>query len=617
MSGSKIGTWEGRPSVSVVVPTLNEADNIDALLAALVIQRPAGCEVEIVVVDDGSTDGTREHVRRWAKEHPVRLLPRDSERGLASAVLAGAGKAEGEILVVMDADLSHPPEAIGELVAPIAAGSHDMVVGSRYVPGGKTPGWPWRRRLISRVAAAMARPLTPLRDPLSGFFAIRRDGLRCIDPEAEGFKVGLEAIVLGGDSLRVTEVPIHFRDRRHGHSKFDVHQVAWYLRRLAALAGCAFNLSALPWLARLVAFGGVLDVALLWALRAGGAGLFVSQASSFVCAALGMLAVARAHAPGPVLLAGVPEAPSRLRLAARVAAVLGLSMVLREGVLALALDRWGWPAPLGAVAATTVTSVVLGAGLGFFAFGNARRGSVRWRLAALGVLGYALALRLVYLGLPNLLPEEAYYWLYAQHLDIGYLDHPPMVAWLIALGTSALGKTELAVRFPALLCGLVGAVFVARLARNLYGEVASWVALMLFAALPFAFAMGFLMTPDAPLLACWAAALYFLERALLGERPRAFVGAGIALGLGLLSKYTIALLVPAALCFVAFDERSRRWLLRPEPYAAALLAALIFSPVIVWKRATSGRRSCSRAPTASRRSRRSVSPSSWGRSSCC
>ena len=199
-------------------------------------------------------------------------------------------------------------------------------------------------------------------------------------------------------------------------------------------------------------------------------------------------------------------------------------------------------------------------------------------MAAIGLIGYTVLLRLVYLGLPDLLPEEAYYWNYAQHLDLGYLDHPPMVAWLIGLGTAVFGDTEFGVRIGAFLCWFVTAGFCFALARDLFGKGTALVTVMLAAVLPFFFLFGFFTTPDAPLTACWAGALFFLERALLAGRARAWWGAGICLGLGMLSKYTIVLLAPATLAFLLLDRPSRRWLRRPEPYLAALAGGPAVQP---------------------------------------
>ena len=210
---------------------------------------------------------------------------------------------------------------------------------------------------------------------------------------------------------------------------------------------------------------------------------------------------------------------------------------------------------------------------------DAKRAS--WAFA-IGITAYAVALRLYFGAHIDLMPEETYYWNYSRHPDIGYLDHPPMVAWLIRCGTALFGNTEFGVRIGAAFCAAVAAVFVVRLTRNLFGEASAALALVMTQALPFFFLSGMLMTPDAPLTAAWAATLYFLERALIAGRTRAWWWAGLCLGLGMLSKYTIGLLGLAALAFMLMDRQSRPWLRRWEPYAAALLAFAIFSPVIVW-----------------------------------
>lgn len=263
-------------------------------------------------------------------------------------------------------------------------------------------------------------------------------------------------------------------------------------------------------------------------------------------------------------------------------AVCLLAFFLRGGVLSVATDVWGIPPETGIVLAIAAGAAVIWAGR-VHVLPRARVAtSVHWGTAALGIVLYVLALRLVFLGSLNLLPEEAYYWNYAQHLDIGYLDHPPMVAWLIWGTTSLLGDGEFGVRSGAYLCWIVAALFCFRLTQDLYGKSAACIAALLFATLPFFFAVGLVMTPDAPLTAAWAGALFFLGRALLEGRRGAWLGVGLCIGLGLLSKYTIALLGPAGLLFMAIAPRSRAWFTRPWPYLAALLALLLFSPVIVW-----------------------------------
>ncbi len=206
----------------------------------------------------------------------------------------------------------------------------------------------------------------------------------------------------------------------------------------------------------------------------------------------------------------------------------------------------------------------------------------RARLQALVLVACAFALRAIGGAWIDLLPEEAYYWNYSRHLDLGYLDHPPMVAWLIRLGTACFGGGEIGVRAGAMLCAGLTGWYTFRLTRTLFGSIGAWYALALSQTLPFFFAAGMITTPDAPLTAAWAASAYYLARALVLGEARAWGWAGLWLGLGLLSKYTIALLGVAAVLFMLMDRDARRWFARPQPYLAAVLALLIFSPVILW-----------------------------------
>jgi len=137
----------------------------------------------------------------------------------------------------MDADLSHPPQNIPDLVRPIIRGAADMVIGSRYIRGGSTPGWPLWRKVFSRVAAGIAYPLTRIHDSMCGFFAMRPARLLELTPAANGFKIAFEAIVQGHGGLRVLEVPIVFRDRTRGRSKMDFGEAfLFFCRWLAAIA---------------------------------------------------------------------------------------------------------------------------------------------------------------------------------------------------------------------------------------------------------------------------------------------------------------------------------------------------------------------------------------------
>src|SRR5438477_1686557 len=208
-------------SISIIVPTLNEEENIAPLVAQI-----TACAVpfrEILFVDDHSSDATREKIHALDKSQPIRIIEQDgAELGLASAIMSGARAAQGEILLVMDADLSHPPERIKDLLAPLFAGTADIVIGSRYVTGGSTPGWPLWRLLLSRAASMLAYPLTGVRDSMGDFFAIPRTRLLALAPPTSGFKIVFETIVRGNGALRVCEIPIVFRDRVWGKSKMSL-----------------------------------------------------------------------------------------------------------------------------------------------------------------------------------------------------------------------------------------------------------------------------------------------------------------------------------------------------------------------------------------------------------
>jgi dolichol-phosphate mannosyltransferase len=189
---------------------------------------------ELIVVDDGSPDGTADLAESYADVHPIRVVRRPGKAGLASAVLAGFAQARGDVLVVMDADLSHPPEALPRLAAAIQEGA-DLAVGSRYVTGGGTEDWPLRRRVVSRAACLLGNVLVPIRDCTSGFFAIRRSALDGVRLNPIGFKIGFE-VMARARYKKVVEVPYVFRDRELGKSKFGRREIGQYLVQLGQVA---------------------------------------------------------------------------------------------------------------------------------------------------------------------------------------------------------------------------------------------------------------------------------------------------------------------------------------------------------------------------------------------
>jgi dolichol-phosphate mannosyltransferase len=322
------------------------------------------------------------------------------------------------------------------------------------------------------------------------------------------------------------------------------------------------------------AMGPLVDIAIFCVLIGNGQSLRSSHIASFTVAmALNYLLKVRS-----TVVAG--KRTRDWRCHCRLLVVACMALFLRGGVLGLLSLDWGWPPQVSILFAVIAGWVVTARGYSYAL--SAGEGGAPWRALAIGLIGYAFILRLVYLGSVEVLPEEAYYWNYSRHLDIGYLDHPPMVAWLIRLGTAAFGQSPFGVRIGAVCCGMIASVFTYRLTRNLFGETTALAALVLAQTLPFFFLSGLLMTPDAPLAAAWAASLYFLERALVAGRSRAWWRVGLSMGIGMISKYSIGLLVPVTAAFMLWDRHSRRWWRRWEPYAAALLALAVFSPVIVW-----------------------------------
>jgi len=564
---------------SVVIPTLNEADNIDPLLTSLFALNLPPDSFEVIFVDDGSKDGTPEKVRAWEKKAPVRLIERTEKPDLTASILAGAAQAQSDVIVVMDADLSHPPEQLSAVVAPVLNGSHDVSIGSRYVPGGRTEGWPLHRQWLSRIGGSLARPLCDVNDATSGFFAFRRELASTISGKAHGYKILLELLMAGQGTLKVVEVPICFRDRTRGTSKLSFHHQWAYLQRLLALSGGATIHNA----GRVILIGllcALIDIGLFQILKSNGAGLAAAHIGSFLAAA----AVFLAFNSGGLFRSRQTNSLQWSRIG-RIAAVGSIALLSRGGLLALLVDTWQ-VAPLWAILTATVTSaIVCYLGSIFYIFpaqDNRPTVDTRWRVAAIGIVPFIILFRLIYLGETQLIPDEAYYWNYTQHMDLSFYDHPPMVAWLIWLGTAIAGDNEFGVRIGAFICGLITMGFLYALAKNLYDKSTGIRTVLLLAVLPFTFATGFLMTTDAPVIAAWAATLYYMERALIANRSSAWLGMGIAFGLGILSKYTLGLLGAAALLFVLIDPVARRWLFRPHPYLAALLALLLFSPVIIW-----------------------------------
>lgn len=217
--------------VSVIVPTYNERENL-APLAARIFAVLDPREAELLIVDDNSPDGTAAVAEELGAQFPVRCIVRKNQRGLATAVIHGLREARGELCVVMDADLSHPPEVIPKLLDVMQDPQVQMAIGSRFVPGGKVDlHWPLHRRLNSWLGRMLARPLTGVKDMMSGFFCVRRGDLKLDRLDPVGYKIALELIVRHR-WRNVVEVPITFSERVAGQTKLNVAEQLRYLRHL-------------------------------------------------------------------------------------------------------------------------------------------------------------------------------------------------------------------------------------------------------------------------------------------------------------------------------------------------------------------------------------------------
>lgn len=248
----KIHQSSSLPAVTIVVPTYCERENLAELTSRLfTATEAAGLNANLIIVDDNSCDGTVKLCESLSDSHPIRLITRTEERGLATAVIRGLQEAGGDYLVVMDADLSHPAETVPDLLAPLQSGTADFVIGSRYVCGGSVDeSWGFFRQLNSRIAGWLALGLTKAKDPMAGFFAIRRNTLGDLSKlNPCGYKIGLE-IMVRCECQSVEEVSIHFADRQRGESKLCLREQWLYIQHLTRLYVFRY-----PELLRVVLFG--------------------------------------------------------------------------------------------------------------------------------------------------------------------------------------------------------------------------------------------------------------------------------------------------------------------------------------------------------------------------
>jgi len=223
--------------LSIIIPTLNERENIEPLLALLTESLP-NTAWEAIFVDDDSQDGTAECVRSLARRNPrVRCLQRIGRRGLATACIEGFLASASPYVAIMDADLQHDERLLLQMLVELNGGTVDLVVGSRYVPGGGVGDWDRGRARASGLATRLGRIIckADIADPLSGFFMCRREVFERALPRmsGQGFKVLLDLLASSPEPPRVRELPYTFRERQRGESKLD-SLIVWEFGMLLA-----------------------------------------------------------------------------------------------------------------------------------------------------------------------------------------------------------------------------------------------------------------------------------------------------------------------------------------------------------------------------------------------
>jgi len=224
---------------SIIMPTFQEAKNISALIQRIAAIDFGTTQFEVIIVDDNSNDGMMETIQQLQPHYPwLKLIVRQDKKGLCHSILTGMQRALFSTWVIMDADLSHPPEKIPELLTALHAHPVDLVIGSRYVKGGSSDSrLPLLRKIFSRLAVLLTRPLIgfQVKDPLSGFLALKKSTYLSGNPlKPIGWKIGLE-IMIKCHCRRIEEIPIHFSKRNQGVSKLNLKIVLSYLHHLSHL----------------------------------------------------------------------------------------------------------------------------------------------------------------------------------------------------------------------------------------------------------------------------------------------------------------------------------------------------------------------------------------------
>ena len=297
--------------ISIIIPTYNESENIIKILRTIGEILPKNIPTQAIVVDDNSPDGTGKLVEDYLKNvkkmahYTIEIIHRKAKDGLGSAILNGIQQAKGDTIVVMDSDFSHPPQIIPKLIESIKKYQYDIAVASRYIKGGKIQGWSIKRKFMSKFATLIAKKGLGIdtKDPMSGFFAFKRNIIKGLNIDAIGYKILLE-ILVKTKNVNIKEIPYTFQDRELGSSKlsiktiFDYYRSVWKLYRYGKplekqekrssvkflyKAGRFYTVGATGFIVNyvisLLFAGGVYD---LWYLHANVIGIIASISTNFI-----------------------------------------------------------------------------------------------------------------------------------------------------------------------------------------------------------------------------------------------------------------------------------------------------------------------------------------------
>lgn len=219
--------------VSVVLPTLNEEENIE-LVVESIDDSLENIEYEIIIVDGGSVDKTPKIARKLSNTYPINLFSPKENLGLSKSIMKGINNSSNDNVVVMDADMQHPPEKINELIDQVD--DYDLVLGSRFTSDGEIEDWSYTRKIINRVASSLAfTVLYPLdvNDPMTGFFAFKKDKIDLEVVDSSGFKILLD--IIHENELDIKEVGINFSKRERGNSSFGLAEVIDYVEQIGKI----------------------------------------------------------------------------------------------------------------------------------------------------------------------------------------------------------------------------------------------------------------------------------------------------------------------------------------------------------------------------------------------